>query len=64
MTLKVGDKYQVWWNQSERDENGNPLATILAISPYKGMYPQYFKSILKLTSETKRGWVEMAVEEE
>jgi hypothetical protein len=51
---KVGDRTKYW---SSGREDG--IATILEIRPYTGRYPQWFKYIVRLTSENiRKGWIE------
>jgi hypothetical protein len=57
MTVAVGDKIRVWWFTGVP---GN-LATVRAVAPCRGRYPEHFDCILTLTApETKRGTLEMA----
>jgi hypothetical protein len=59
---KVGQRHPVWWETGVRHRDGSPLATIIAVSPYTGNYPESFTHVLRLTApNTRRGWMEMAV---
>lgn len=53
--IRVGDRMRVWWAV-----NGGNVATVLAVLPYTGAYPQYADCVLRLTSDTPRGWGEMS----
>lgn len=54
--IKVGDQINVWWHT----DLPNNMATVLAVLPYKGRYPQYFNCILRLTApNTNKGYLEM-----
>lgn len=55
--MKVGDKINVWW----RTDTPNNMATVLAVLPYTGNYPQWFNCVLRLTCpNTVKGYTEMA----
>jgi hypothetical protein len=55
--LKVGSLVHVWW-ATDRPDN---MATVIAVLPYTGLYPQFFDCVLRLTApSTHRGWMEMA----
>jgi hypothetical protein len=58
--LKVGGHIHVWWSTGCKNAEDENIATILAILPYTGCYPQFCDCVLKLNSETPRGWTEMA----
>lgn len=50
---KVGVKIQTWFGP----------ATILKVERYRGAYPQWFNWIIRVSSETSRGWTEMAIKD-
>lgn len=50
--MKVGDKVSVWWMPQG--------AAVIAILPYTGRYPQWFNCVLRLQSNTPRGWQDIA----
>ncbi len=58
--LKVGDEFPVWWSTGVKRDGWN-WATIIEITPYTGLYKQWFTHVLKLTSLTPRGWIEMPI---
>lgn len=63
MTVKVGDFYPVWWATGQRNAQGQPLAVVFAVNPYRGLYPEWFSHVLVLKApHTKRGWLDMAVD--
>ena len=58
-SYKVGDTIETWWS----DPSGGHQNVILAIFPYIGRYPQWFSAVVRVVAyNTKRGWIEMAVE--
>jgi hypothetical protein len=53
---QVGDEIRVWWQTGR----GN-MATVLAVLPYTGKFPEWFDCVLRLSApNTRRGWMEMA----
>lgn len=54
--LRPGDLYPVWWWTPPAN-----MARIIEIQPYRGRYPEYFSHVLRLFSDTKQGWLDMAV---
>ena len=57
--MKIGDKIKVWWSTGTPTHPSN-ISTIIAILPYRGMFTQYYDCVLRLTTNTPRGWCEMA----
>lgn len=54
---KIGSKMPTWF--SDREDG---LSIVLAVQPYSGRYPQWFKWVVTLTApRTRAGKVEMAV---
>ena len=49
---KVGDSFPIWFNR-----NG----IVLKVFPYTGRYPQWFTWVVRITSDTPRGWLETVV---
>jgi hypothetical protein len=53
--MKVGDKIETWFSDMPDGKS-----TIIAIDPYRGKYPQWFRHVLRVTApRTKRGWLEV-----
>jgi hypothetical protein len=52
--IRVGNIIPVWWKPEG--------ARVLAVLPYTGRYPQWFSRVLRLESDTPRGWIEIAWE--
>lgn len=48
---KVGSKMKVWFGD----------AKILKVNKYTGAYPQWFRWVVRLSADTPRGYVEMAI---
>ena len=47
---KIGDMVDTFWGPSK----------VLEIYPYTGIYPQWFKFVLKVEApRTRRGWMEI-----
>lgn len=55
--LQVGDEYGTWFSGKSTG-----MSTVLKIEPYTGKYPQFFTHVVRLSAETQRGWLEMAVD--
>jgi hypothetical protein len=56
--MKVGDQIETWF--SGRDDG---LSTVLAITPYRGRYTQWFTHTVRATAQrTQNGWLDMAVD--
>lgn len=54
---KVGSQMTTWFS-----DRADGLSTVLAVEPYRGRYPQFFRWVVRLTApRTRRGWMEMAV---
>ena len=61
---EVGDLYPVWWETNDVRPAGSHMARIIEILPYKGPF-DFIKCIYRLTApNTKRGWLDMAIEKE
>jgi hypothetical protein len=61
--MKPGDLYPVWWSTGQRNEQGQPLAHVIAVLPYTGKYPEYFTHTLRLRApNTHTGHLECAVQ--
>ncbi len=57
MPPKVGDEIESWCSGTEDN-----IATILAVEPYTGRYPQWFTYVVRFTAlNTQRGWMETVV---
>ncbi len=39
---------------------GDGKSTVLAVTKYTGIYPQWFSCVVRVTSRTVKGWSEMA----
>ena len=53
----IGDKIETWFSGAP-----DGMSTVLAVYPYRGRYPEYFKYVVKATAlNTKRGWIEFAL---
>ena len=52
---RVGDMIATWFS-----DEPSGLSRVLAVSPYEGRYPQWFKWNLRVTApRTRRGWMEI-----
>jgi hypothetical protein len=51
--------WPVWWAGDQLDGS----ASVLAVQPYTGRYPQHFTHVLRLAApKTYRRWLEIAVD--
>jgi hypothetical protein len=53
---KIGEVIKIGWSSPE----GEQRARVISIVPYTGRYPNYFTHVIRLTSNTNRGWTEIA----
>lgn len=54
---KIGSKMETWW--SSRLPGGK--TTVLKVEKYTGLFPQWYTWVVRLSSDTPRGWTEMAI---
>lgn len=59
---KAGDDCHVWWWTGRKGPNGWNVASVLAVEPYRGRYPEFFKATLTLYApRTMEGKLQMPV---
>jgi hypothetical protein len=59
-SVSVDDMFPVWWHTGQKDSEGNHMARVIAIEPYRGVYQDWFDTVLTLTApETRNGALQM-----
>lgn len=53
---RVGEVIKTYWSSPQ----GEQRAKVLCVFAYNGRYTQYFTHVIRLTSNTPRGWTEIA----